>query len=207
MTECQRFDLNEQQGRDRQDNAADRLRAEAVQQFATWAQSNFDNLDTDGNGFVSRADFQKNGQLAANPFGRVLHDEINRIQSLSNDERFFDNNGVTRADLQKLSQYAGQMPGELAMARNIKETLARHFKPTLAAGGLTEGELEYAAASGKYTGCDLEAIRQADDRYRDIGRMVSKTARRIRDWHLDSYINDVKTRYGLVSDISKQLGK
>lgn len=209
MTECQRRELNAKQQEDHQSNAADKLRGEAVYELARWGKDNFQQLDSDSNGFLTVEELTQKSPSSDNPkYGLALKSAVSSVQSLNNDEWGFENDGITKADLEALKQKALSMPDELAIGRNIRETFTRRFSEI--DGGdqrISRWDLESAISSGQFTGCDLRALKDAEERFTEIGHKPSKTSRKIKEPHLEEYIGEVQYRYRVVPEVAKLLDK
>ncbi len=202
---CDRGALNEVQTSDAKLNAHDKLSSEALQKSISATVNKFDQIDKDKDGFLTPTELN---QAPDKKFGATLAKNIDQIQSLSNDEWFFENDGITKNDLALLNQSARSFPEEMRIARDIRETIERNFR-TISGGDtrIRRGELTSAANSTEYSQCDREAMAEGLERFGSIGHKSGKSSRKIKEWHLKEYEGEVSARFKLPISMANDLQK
>ncbi len=202
---CDRGGLNEIQTVDAKSNSHDKLSSEALQKAIASSLNKFDQTDKDKDGFLSLSELN---QAPDKKFGAVLAKNIEQIQSLSNDEWFFENDGITKNDLAELNQSARSFPEEMRIARDIRETIERNFR-TISGGdiNINRSELTNAANSSQFSQCDREAMAEGLERFGRIGHKVGNNSRKIKEWHLKEYEGEVAARFRSPINMANDLPK
>lgn len=200
---CERHALNPQQTADARANADDKLLADSVVASVQKTANNFDAIDKDHNGFL---DLGEINNMADKGASRALAKSYDNIQSLNDDEWFFENDGITRGDLQKFKEHAAAMPGIMAQARDVRETMQRNWDQIKGSDErIRRGELSAAANSGKFDKCDTDALQAAEDDFSGIGHKVGKSSRKIKYPHLEERVGEKAAWFADVKQFGKNL--
>jgi hypothetical protein len=202
---CERQALNPVQKHDQELNHSDKLRADTVHGAIKSTLVHFDALDQDKDGFLTVPELQN---MADKKVGGALAKRIDAIQSLSNDEWFFENDGITREDLATLDHMSLNMAKDMAMARDIRETGERNFYALKGDDSkITKIELTNAAHSNNFSTCDSEALKNAVNNFVSIGHKPTKFSRKISAPHFKEFEGEVKERFTLVDTLASDLNK
>lgn len=116
--------LNAQQLIDKQENKRDSLRSEGVWELCKFGKENFEKIDSDKDGWLSLTELTKAASNATGEKQKKLNQlrvNVETIQSLSDDESFFENDGITKEDLSVLQKQAISMTAAIARARDLRE--------------------------------------------------------------------------------------
>lgn len=204
--------LNPEQERNATLNAADTLRAETVNAMIDLAQKNFATIDKDKNGYLTPQELQT---FASTTSGRDrnladgLVKSVGKIQTQSDDEWGWENDGITKNDLSVLKTSADAMAPAMAQARAVQEMLSRNFKlvDTSGNGRINKYELEAAVKNSALSAKDAELMQYTLDNFGSIGRKPSKSSRRITENDLNNYPDRVEYRYADTKEIADSVKK
>jgi hypothetical protein len=205
VMDCVRKDLNNEQAANQNANATDKLQAAAAQEVAKYAVSHFDELDQDHNGFLTIPDLQ---EIPDRRMRQALINNIESLQSLSNDEWGFENDGITKNDLQALADNAQKMPEQMKVAREMKETLERNFSQIvspMAPDFITRQNLAEAIESEKFSEGDTATMKTALEHFHDLSHYTG--SKFIEQKFLKNYDQEVKDNFEPVSQIYIDMNK
>lgn len=200
---CERRALNPQQVTDARANADDKLLADSVVGAVQKTMNSFDAIDKNENGFLDLTEIRGMSDKSAS---RALAKSYDNIQSFNNDEWFFENDGITRGDLQKFKEHAANMPGTMAQARDVRETMQRNWDQINGADQrIRKGELSSAINTGKFDACDRAALQAGADDFSGIGHKSGKSSRKIKYPHLEERVREKAAWFADVKEFGQNL--
>lgn len=204
--------LNPEQQRNAELNSADALRAETVNAMIDLAQKNFTSIDKDKNGYLTPQEISKFASTTAGPDRKLaegLGMSVEKIQTMSNDEWGWENDGITKKDLAELKKSADAMAPAMAQARAIQEMLSRNFQlvDTTANGRIHRYELVEATKNPAFSGKDAELMKDALEKFGEIGRKPGKSSRRITSRELENYPGKIEYRYSDTKSVADSVKK
>jgi hypothetical protein len=202
---CERTELNARQKADQTENTQDKLIADAAISGTRRVLNQFGSIDKDKNGFItlSEIDTMPDKKLA-----EALKGSHASIQTANDDEWFFENDGITRGDLQKFSAWAAEMPEATRKARDVRETVERNWSSLAGSDQrIRRHELARAADSGMFNQCDSEALRNGENDFTGIGHKVGKNSRKIKFPHLEERVREIESAYSPIRKFGNALSQ